>query len=235
LRTVPGGLDILIAGSSCVDISKLNSRKKTEGGETEGTLQGILKYAENYRPKFIILENVRDKKHWDTLQTIIEDIGYMGEWVDVDTKDYYIPHTRQRTYMLAVDSRICPEPKNILNQWQRLMSDFKRKASSPMDDFLLKNTDQLLINGLDQLTRGNKQRMKEIEWPRDKAIHRQYQNDLHLGSKRPITQWQEGGSIKVSPAIFGPWLKGRPDREKDVIDISYKRGVRRGYDQNFTM
>jgi len=50
----------LIAGSSCVDFSLLNNKKKgiDDGGESGDTIGGILSYAKKFRPTIIILENV---------------------------------------------------------------------------------------------------------------------------------------------------------------------------------
>jgi len=115
------------------------------------------------------------------------------------------------------------------------MKDFERKASSPIDKFLLKNNDPLLVNGLEELKRGQRDRNTEIDWTREKVRHRKYERDFGLGTNRPLTNWREGGVIKVSPAIYQRWLMARPNREKDFLDISFKRGIKRGYDSRFVM
>lgn len=74
LAKVPSDVDILIAGFSCVDFSKLNKKGKrlTDIGESGDTFRAILEYAKLYRPPVIILENV-DGAPWDFIKDIWEN------------------------------------------------------------------------------------------------------------------------------------------------------------------
>ena len=67
-------MDILVAGFSCVDFSKLNKngKKLTDNGESGDTFRAILKYAKHYRPAVIILENV-DGAPWNLIKGIWEN------------------------------------------------------------------------------------------------------------------------------------------------------------------
>ena len=60
LSEVPGGCDILVAGTSCVDFSTLNnSRKGIDGtGESAQTFRGMMDWVKRTRPPCVILENV---------------------------------------------------------------------------------------------------------------------------------------------------------------------------------
>lgn len=110
LQDIPGNIDILIAGSSCVDFSNLNVKKKTvkDGGESGDTFLGIMGYARKFKPKVILLENVQgNKKQWNDLKDYMYKSGYANCKVDVDSKDYYVPQTRNRGYMVAIlDAKI---------------------------------------------------------------------------------------------------------------------------------
>lgn len=104
---VPGNVDILIAGTSCVDFSNLNNNKQNIDGEGESgaTFKGMLNWVDRHRPTVVIVENVLSAP-WDkSVCPKFRRVGYSAEWIKMDTKTFYIPHTRQRGYMCAVDTR----------------------------------------------------------------------------------------------------------------------------------
>lgn len=238
LSDIPGDLDILVAGSSCVDFSNLNSKKKTvdDGGESGDTFMGIMNYAKKHRPRIILLENViGSSSTWPALSKKVSEMGYANAYVKLDSKDYYLPQTRQRGYMAAVlkDSGQRNNPQHIANNWAEKMALFKRQASSPLEDFLLDDDDDRVIFGRAELERGLKERIKEVEWIRYQARHRDYRSDLELGQRRPVTLWQEGGSSQGPAYYWRKWFIRQPSRVHDTIDASFLRGIKRGYDQNF--
>ena len=49
----------------------------------------------------VLIENVFGAP-WDKKVELFERIGYSAVYVKLDTKDYYIPHTRQRGYLFAI-------------------------------------------------------------------------------------------------------------------------------------
>ena len=58
---VPGGVDILIAGTSCKDASSLNNHKQDlrfGSGESTRTYRGMLGWVTKHLPAFVVLENV---------------------------------------------------------------------------------------------------------------------------------------------------------------------------------
>ena len=71
-------------------------------GESGDTMYAILAYAAKYRPPIVVLENVMGAP-WKEIQEEWVGIGYAARFTKMDTKHYYIPHTRQRTYMLCID------------------------------------------------------------------------------------------------------------------------------------
>ena len=60
LRPVPGNVDVLIAGTSCVDYSNLNTKQKDidQKGESGQTFWGMLGWVRRARPPIVIQENV---------------------------------------------------------------------------------------------------------------------------------------------------------------------------------
>ena len=255
---VPSNIDLLVAGFCCVDFSSLNKKKKTldDGGESGDTLQAIIDYASVHRPKMILLENVelapwvdkpppketnspKVKKKWaennkPSITSRFEDIGYSSICIHVDTKHYYVPETRLRTYMLLVHKILFEEHRweelaAMLQAWKKLVMDQKSPATAPVEQFLLKVDDPLLRSALtDKVGRKSS---KIIEWQKCQIGHQLYRNDLQLGDKRPITSWTRDACPR-NPDFHSPLVE-RTNRISDFIDIAHLRTVQRGADDRY--
>ena len=105
-HTIPQDLDILVAGFSCIDFSNLNNKKKTfaDDGQSAQTFFGILAYANRFRPRIIVLENIQNCP-WPIVKKELKKINYRSIHTLVDSKDYYLPQTRKRGYLVAFDVR----------------------------------------------------------------------------------------------------------------------------------
>jgi len=98
--------DLLVGGFPCQAFSMAGKRKGFE--DTRGTLffdiARILTYK---KPKHIILENVKGLLSHDngrTLQKIFEvlsDIGYMVQWQVLNSKNFGVPQSRERVYIVG--------------------------------------------------------------------------------------------------------------------------------------
>jgi site-specific DNA-cytosine methylase len=103
-RPVPGEVDVLIAGTSCVDYSNLNTKQKgiEQKGESGQTFWGMLGWVRRHRPPIVIQENVCSAP-WEKMTEYYAKYGYAATFLRVDTKNHYVPHTRTRVYLLAID------------------------------------------------------------------------------------------------------------------------------------
>lgn len=63
--------------------------------ETGRTFFGMFRWVEKARPKIVILENVLSAT-WGGMIENFESIDYVATHVRLDTKKYYVPHTRTR-------------------------------------------------------------------------------------------------------------------------------------------
>lgn len=188
---IPGDLDILIAGFVCKDLSSLNSRKKTvdDQGETGDTWRAIYYYVKQFQPSIVLLENVRsDKNVWNDVVSRWSKIGYEAAWVYCDTKNYYLPQTRERMYMIAINRKLYG--KNVsdaVTQWQSTMGKLQRQCSSPYEAFLV----DLPVSVVNHSTLSS-----EPEWSLAKLRYDQIRSEQRLGIRRPITQWSENGTLR---------------------------------------
>ena len=81
-----------------------NKQKKIdEKGESGQTFWGMLAWVKRTRPSIVVQENVCSAP-WEEMVGYYAKEGYAATFLRVDTKNHYIPHTRTRIYLLALDT-----------------------------------------------------------------------------------------------------------------------------------
>ncbi|KAF8075101.1 hypothetical protein FPV67DRAFT_1476000 [Lyophyllum atratum] len=235
LAPVPGDVDMLIAGTSCVDYSNLNTQKQDieADGESGRTFRGMMTWVTKHRPPIVILENVCSAP-WSKVQGYFEKEGYSAAFQRVDTKHYYIPHTRTRVYLVAVDKK----KSDIPDKWTDLVKHkLKRPASSTLDAFLLASDDPRIHQARQKLVQESynalDRRTGRTDWGRCESRHQRARIEEFLGSKRPLTSWDEGGFCKLPDFAWGDWGIGQVERVWDLMDISLLRSATKGIDPSY--
>ncbi|KAI0629383.1 hypothetical protein C8Q77DRAFT_1161547 [Trametes polyzona] len=233
LAPVPGDVDLLVAGTSCVDYSNLNNEKQDidANGESGRTFRGMMSWVKNHRPPLVILENVCGAP-WEKVADYFARQGYSADFLRVDTKTFYIPHTRTRVYLLAVDQKRSSLP----DAWKSMIQKLRRPASSTLDAFLLPTDDPRIHQARQKLaseagvvgpTRGR------TDWGRCESRHQRARLEEQLGTKRPLTSWEEGGFCKLPDFAWNDWGVGQVERVWDLMDISLLRSAKKGVDPSF--
>ena len=110
-KTVPD-FDLMTYGFPCQDISAMGDMKGLTNEEGKLTRSGLffeaMRVAEHKKPKYMIAENVRmlvSKKFADDFKKMIElldEIGYNSYYKVLNSKDYGIPHSRNRVYIVSI-------------------------------------------------------------------------------------------------------------------------------------
>ena len=233
---VPGQLDLLIAGFACVDFSKLNRNPREPGevGESTDTGRAILTYAAIFRPAIVILENVIGAP-WDkTVNFIHSETRYSAKYVRVDTKDYYIPQTRNRVYLIMVDQDRAGSVEaadKIAEEWVNLVREMERPASSPFEAFLLDRDDPRVHKGQTELQPTTQS--KETSWTLSRGRHQKVRALQLLGARRPLTNWIEGGRCTFPDFGSMTWFRAQVSRVLDTVEVNFLRSLHRGFDLLF--
>lgn len=100
-------VDLYCGGFPCPPWSRLGMKRGTEDPRGQVTLHG-LHYVATRRPRVLLLEQVAallDKKHkqvWDFIRKVLQNLDYEFTFKVVNTKDFGIPQSRPRLYVLAV-------------------------------------------------------------------------------------------------------------------------------------
>ncbi|KAJ7255504.1 hypothetical protein B0H12DRAFT_1113809 [Mycena haematopus] len=235
LAPIPGDVDLLVAGTSCVDYSNLNNVKQglDAKGESGQTFRGMLSWVKQHRPPLVILENVCSAP-WARVAEEFEKIGYSAKFSRFDTKFYYIAHTRTRVYLIAVDRKSSKVPE----EWFSLVTkDLKRPASSALDAFLLPSDDPRIHQARQKLVKESynalDRRTGRTDWNRCERRHERARSDEELGKKRPLTNWDDGGSCSLPDYSWADWGVGQVERVWDLMDILYLRSAKKGIDPSY--
>ncbi|KAI8615565.1 hypothetical protein BC830DRAFT_1064253 [Chytriomyces sp. MP71] len=236
---VPGNVDVLIAGTSCVDYSSLNNKKQgiDAGGESGDTFKGMLGWVSNHRPPIVILENVCGAP-WDTVVEKFDGVGYDAAFIRADTKHYYIPHTRTRVYLVAMNrDEACGYDEDAAEEWIRVFKGISRKASTPLEDYLLATDDPRIHRARQELAKVKVNCSDNVgaksgrtDWSRCESRHAFARLNEELGNKRPLTAWSEGGMSNYPDFAWNDWGRTQTDRVLDLSDINYLRLARTGVD-----
>ena len=209
-----------------------------------------MSWVTNHRPPLVILENVCSAP-WDRVKEYFEKHGYSAEHIKVDTKQYYIPHTRMRKYLLAVDKK----GSSIPAKWKdTVMNKLKRPASSTLDAFLLPSDDSRIHQARQLLVKdnsgGSDSRTGRTDWTRCESRHARGRIEEELGLKRPLTSWEEGrhpssssiftladlvtgGTCRLPDFAWQDWGVRQVERVWDLMDISLLRSAKIGVDPSY--
>ncbi|KAH8704773.1 putative SNF2 family helicase [Talaromyces proteolyticus] len=229
---VPSKPDLLVAGFSCVDYSNLNNWRKTFGqrGESDDTLRAILAYCEVHRPRIAVLENLGSAP-WPQIGQAFNRIGYLFRSMKVDTKDFYLPQTRERGYALCIQMSLVGNEKQLLDEWASMFMSFKRRASSPFTDFIEPDDDVIEKRKLERIRRPEPK--TSANWSLYKIRHADVRRDTTFGNGKPITHWQDGGKCQPATWMDRPWFFSQVERVWDTIDVNHLRTlVNEGYDNS---
>ncbi|EEQ31869.1 DNA repair protein rad8 [Microsporum canis CBS 113480] len=240
VRKVPTDPDLLVVGFSCVDFSALNFYRKTleEMGESGHTFYGVLRYMQRCRPALVVLENVCSAP-WEQIKTIMQEIDYSGYHMKIDSKNYYLPQTRERGYMICIDQRkMVTEPVGDIKSkkpsaFAQMMKKLERPASSPVTQFLLRNDDIRLQDAVSDISVNSTKDRQAVDWTRYKARHLGYRMREGLGDKRPLTKWQDNGACQMPDFYWHGWSRTQTERVWDTLDVNFLRTIARGYDISF--
>ena len=208
-------------------------------GESGATFKALLQYAAKCRPPIVILENIRGAP-WNEACEYWTSIDYFAIHVIVDTKEYYIPQTRVRGYLLAMDNShggISGKDWEIISRrFKELMLKFKRPASSPAGMFLLSDDDRRL----EQIRKDLSTRLEastaraEIAWDKYQERHAAHRIANGVGEQRPISRSQ-GGGVTCQPPVFywHEWFKAQVERVWETLDIKFLLGLQKEVDMGY--
>ena len=105
-RKLRGKVDVICGGFPCQAFSIAGNQLGFE--DARGTLfYEIARAAEQVKPRYLFLENVRnllshDKgKTFERMLKILDELGYDAEWQVLNSKNFGVPQNRERVFIIA--------------------------------------------------------------------------------------------------------------------------------------
>ncbi|OLN86492.1 hypothetical protein CCHL11_08467 [Colletotrichum chlorophyti] len=283
MAKIPEMIDVLIAGSSCVDFSSLNNKKELvkkasglhqlylryqkdeltakavnedpvvtasviddlnhlaanlhkETGESTKTFVSILNYIQQRRPRVVILENVATAPFDKFANFWFPAIGYCAGFSQADSKNFLVPQTRQRKYLLAVDGRMYGEHgPDIVKNWVKLMHASNWfKAPPRLQNFLLPPSDSRVLHARFALERNLGTKIKkEYQAILCRMEHFAARRHEGLPPTNPYTLLDSRGSVQPREDSWRGYINAITWRMQDLLDIEYLRAQKKGFDFNW--
>ena len=196
-------VDLLHAGVSCKDISGLNDEagqnlgiilewlKKLSiadglacadedmpSGTTAETLLATLQYVLKHKPSMVLMENVKAFLALSNeLMRLFKQMGYAVRFVEVNSRDFGVPQSRPRVYMIACNRIALPMMPQIQSsefggyekRWgdsvDTTLNALKAHRRNAIDDYLLPMDSPELLSVIDDMTVPTNPDENTLIWP----------------------------------------------------------------------
>lgn len=182
----------------------------------------------------VILENVNSapwikadskKPGCESIEYHLDKLGYSSVYIKCDTKEHYLPHTRQRGYMVCILRSAfkagSQKLDDLVGSFGVKFQSLKRPASVPIESMLLDFDSPLLKTTAQVDTSGRKRSV--VQWARCKLGHQDYSMRFGLGESHPITHWASNGSKRLPD--FHQHTPSLTERTMDTLDKSHLRNI----------
>ena len=225
IEAVPKDIDLIVAGTVCKDFSALNNSKKgiTDQGQSGRTFRGLIDYVKYASPCIVILENVRTAP-WAEINAFFEAIRcpdyperrYSVSTCMVDTKDYYLPQTRERGYLCASWNAAG------LALFSEAVAELRYESGPTVASFLLPPQHPELARA--KAVAHLRRRQASRQWRgRGRVNNTADRASDGLGTKTPYTNRSEDGTVAPPIWAWRAWLSSLTTRAQDSVDIHFLR------------
>ncbi|KAK4154178.1 hypothetical protein C8A00DRAFT_33070 [Chaetomidium leptoderma] len=207
------------------------------GGESARTFFAAVKLITNIRPKLVMLENVVGAP-WDMYTDLIfPRVCYVARRIKLDSKEFYLPQTRQRGYLVAVDAQSIGLEKAtaIAEAWMVQLTKCKRPPSSSISAFLRPTDDPGAIQARADM---ESKTSYNAEWALCLLRHAdvRQKNGIRRDDNPFSMKAMRSGRLISTVFPSHSWLPfwgSQPARVIDLMDIVFavarKQGVDLGY------
>lgn len=224
---------------SAMDAMNAETDKKNQ---SEQTFAGAINYIKCRQPKVVICENV-DSAPWQKLveNGIFQLMGYSATVLRLDTKQFYMPQTRVRKYLILFSHRAftLAGAQALTKMFEAILPQLQHTHSNSVLDFLFPlNSHELqkARNEVESDAQGSRER--ETNWSISRDRHEAYRRKYILPEIHPWMHWFLNAHANSPANMWKPWANRMPLRVLDVLDCLflyalYGRSVFGPYDMRY--
>ena len=164
---------------------------------------------------------------WDMYEDqIFPKIGYFARSMKLDSKEFYLPQTRQRGYLVALDAMSfgVAQANKITEEWAAQVSKCKRSPSVAVSAFLRPADDPVIIQARADME--SKSSYNPAEWALCSLRHAdaRNKNNIRRDDNRFSNKAMRNGRVIFSTFPLHSWLqfwRAQVARIVDLMDIAF--------------
>ena len=232
------------SASKATFLQSLDTLADMDCGQSMNTFLASLRIIARARPKVCIFENIQNAP-WHHMKTFwFPMLGYVAAHRIVDSKDFLLPQTRNRGYLIAVNEEVYGQKSDtIVTRWAELMGQMPCPLTATFESYLLPEDDPRLghirneIQAKPKSSRGKASRDTIAE----KSVfrHLALRSAEGLGYDNPYTlaKYSGGRLFGITPHVrsWQSYLQAQPARILDSLDIFHQWAMNLGEDLCFKM
>ncbi len=158
LRKQIGRIDLLLASPECTNHTCAKGSARRSETSRRTALQ-VLRFAREFEPRWIVIENVTQMRGWRryrTFLTELESCGYKVAEQVLDAKDFGVPQTRRRLFILgdreAEPQKVIPRKSRRSRTVQQVLDANGRWKTRPLfAEGRAENTVVRYLTGLERM------------------------------------------------------------------------------------
>ncbi|PSR94383.1 hypothetical protein BD289DRAFT_139320 [Coniella lustricola] len=205
----------------CID-GLMQKKGSTRASST--TFAGAMNYIYERQPKIVIFENVETAPWQSTTSYVFPLCGYAATFVKLDTKNYYLPQTRSRKYLIAFNHNAFGHEgaKALCDAFVETTGQLQQKYSSSITDFLLPVNSHELNRARNEMEiAAQSMRDRDTDWSFSRSRHLAFRRLNDLPNIRPWIQWSEKGTSNAPANMWKPWEAKQTNRVSDLLDCVF--------------
>lgn len=112
IKSSLGGIDLILASPECTNHSKAKGAAE-RSEESKETAFEVIRFAKVIKPSWMIIENVVEFGTWNRFKDLLDDLwklGYFVRQITLNSKDFGVPQSRERLFLLCSLSGKTEEP-----------------------------------------------------------------------------------------------------------------------------
>ncbi|KAG6365518.1 hypothetical protein INS49_007129 [Diaporthe citri] len=219
-----------VSNDSWQDAIKAMSEKTERKNTSTKTFAAAMNYAFWRQPMMLIFENV-DSAPWQKLIDcgFLQLMGYAATVHRLDTKNYHMPQTRVRKYMIAFSHKAFTlKGAQMLCKLfsQDTLPSLKHTHSNSVTDFILPPNSLELHRARNEMELAA-QGVREMEsnWSFSKSRHTAFRRNHKIPDRRDWIRWLENAMSNAPANMWKAWENRQPCRVSDLLECIFTLGL----------